>query len=136
MKDWIKELCPEISDWQVELIDEAVQRAVAAEREAWANNTTLKLIADWKYMVGIAERGFGTPLPEGMAGTEYLLSYVKELEARANLVAAAEREKYSPIGTVAGGAGERTFMHPSVKYILPIGLQLYARIEVREEDKV
>ena len=69
----------------------------AAEREAWANNTTLKLIADWKYMVGIAERGFGTPLPEGMAGTEYLLSYVKELEARANLVAAAEREKYEQI---------------------------------------
>ncbi len=114
--------------------------AKAEEREAWANDTTLKLIADWKYMVGIAERGFGTPLPEGMAGTEYLLSYVKELEAQANLVAAAakaeEREKYSPIGTVAGGGGERTFMHPSVKYILPIGLQLYARIEVREEDKV
>ena len=62
------------------------------------------------------------------------------LERFAALVAAAakaeEREKYSPIGTVAGGAGERTFMHPSVKYILPIGLQLYARIEVREEDKV
>ena len=36
MKDWIKELCPEISDWQVELIDEAVQRAVAAERDACA----------------------------------------------------------------------------------------------------
>lgn len=58
------------------------------------------------------------------------------LETVANLVAAAVHEKYSPIGTVAGGAGERTFMHPSVKYILPIGLQLYARIEVREEDKV
>ena len=36
MIDWIKELCPEISDWQVELIDEEVQRAVAAEREACA----------------------------------------------------------------------------------------------------
>ena len=90
-------------DWSFELVD--LERfanlvAVAAkaeEREAWANNTTLKLIADWKYMVGIAERGFGTPLPEGMAGTEYLLSYVKELEARANLVAAAEREKYEQI---------------------------------------
>ena len=63
-----------------------------------------------------------------------------QLEHFFNLATAAakaeEREKYSPIGTVAGGAGERTFMHPSVKYILPIGLQLYARIEVREEDKV
>jgi len=62
--------------------------------------------------------------------------YASRLEYFATIVAAAEREKYSPIGTVAGGAGERTFMHPSVKYILPIGLQLYARIEVREEDKV
>ena len=58
------------------------------------------------------------------------------VERFANLVAAAVHEKYSPIGTVAGGGGERTFMHPSVKYILPIGLQLYARIEVCEEDKV
>ena len=54
----------------------------------------------------------------------------------AALVAVAVHEKYSPIGTVAGGGGERTFMHPSVKYILPIGLQLYARIQVRKEDKV
>ena len=48
----------------------------------------------------------------------------------------AELKTYNPIGTVAGGATERTFMHPSVKFILPTGLQLYARIEVREEDKV
>jgi hypothetical protein len=47
----------------------------------------------------------------------------------------AELKTYSPIGTVAGGATERTFMHPSVTLILPTGLQLYARIEVREEDK-
>ena len=48
----------------------------------------------------------------------------------------AELKTYNPIGTVAGGATERTFMHPSVKFVLPTGLQLYARIEVREEDKV
>lgn len=54
----------------------------------------------------------------------------------AALVAAEVHKSYSPIGTVAGGATERTFMHPSVKFILPTGLQLYARIEVREEDKV
>ena len=52
------------------------------------------------------------------------------------LVAAEVHKTYNPIGTVAGGATERTFMHPSVKFILPTGLQLYARIEVREEDKV
>ena len=52
------------------------------------------------------------------------------------LVAAEVHKTYNPIGTVAGGATERTFMHPSVKYVLPTGLQLYARIEVREEDKV
>ena len=58
------------------------------------------------------------------------------LERFAALVAAKVHKTYSPIGTVAGGATERTFMHPSVKYVLPTGLQLYARIEVREEDKV
>jgi hypothetical protein len=63
-----------------------------AERDTWANETTLKLITEWKYMVGIAERGFGAPLPEGMAGADYLLLYVKELEARERAVAAAERE--------------------------------------------
>ncbi len=52
------------------------------------------------------------------------------------LVAAEVHKTYNPIGTVAGGATERTFMHPSVKFILPTGLQLYARIEVREEDKL
>ena len=36
MKDWIKELCPEIADWQAELIDEAVAARIAAEREGIA----------------------------------------------------------------------------------------------------
>jgi hypothetical protein len=36
MRDWIKELCPEIADWQAELIDEAVAARIAAEREACA----------------------------------------------------------------------------------------------------
>ena len=58
------------------------------------------------------------------------------LERFAALVAAEVHKTYNPIGTVAGGAAGRTFMHPSVKFILPTGLQLYARIEVREEDKV
>ena len=34
MKDWIIELCPEIADWQAELIDEAVAARIANEREA------------------------------------------------------------------------------------------------------
>ena len=64
-----------------------------------------------------------------------LLKYAQELLAE-NTALRSELKMYNPIGTVAGGAAERTFMHPSVKYILPTGLQLYARIEVREEDKV
>jgi len=77
------------------------------------------------------EAGMALGFTQGIAVMNH-----KNLERFAALVAAAAHEKYNPIGTVAGGAGERTFMHPSVKYILPIGLQLYARIEVREEDKI
>lgn len=36
MKDWIKKLCPEIAGWQVDLIVEQVDLAIAAEREACA----------------------------------------------------------------------------------------------------
>jgi hypothetical protein len=36
MKDWIMELCPEIAEWQAELIEEQIQAKVAAEREACA----------------------------------------------------------------------------------------------------
>jgi hypothetical protein len=36
MKDWIKKLCPEIAGWQVDLIVEQVDLAVAAEREECA----------------------------------------------------------------------------------------------------
>jgi hypothetical protein len=36
MKDWIIELCPEIADWQAELIDEAVAARIADEREGIA----------------------------------------------------------------------------------------------------
>lgn len=64
-----------------------------------------------------------------------LLKFAQALLAE-NTALRSELKTYNPIGTVAGGATERTFMHPSVKFILPTGLQLYARIEVREEDKV
>lgn len=36
MKDWIMELCPEIQEWQAELIAEHTQKLVEAEREACA----------------------------------------------------------------------------------------------------
>jgi hypothetical protein len=36
MKNWIEKLCPEIADWQVNLIVEQVDLAVAVEREACA----------------------------------------------------------------------------------------------------
>ena len=36
MKDWIMELCPEIQEWQAEIIAEHTQKLVDAEREACA----------------------------------------------------------------------------------------------------
>jgi hypothetical protein len=36
MKEWVKELCPEIADWQAELIAEAAQDRIEAERNACA----------------------------------------------------------------------------------------------------
>ena len=36
MKDWIMELCPEIADWQAEMIAEAAHNQVLDEREACA----------------------------------------------------------------------------------------------------
>ena len=74
--------------------------------------------------------------PSAWTSEDGLPTWLPEFEQFAALVAAEVHKTYSPIGTVAGGATERTFMHPSVKFILPTGLQLYARIEVREEDKV
>jgi hypothetical protein len=34
--EWIQELCPEIADWQIELIAEHIEQRVASEREACA----------------------------------------------------------------------------------------------------
>lgn len=36
-KDWIMELCPEIAEWQAEIIAEQVRIRVKSEREACAN---------------------------------------------------------------------------------------------------
>ncbi len=36
MKEWIKGLCPEIADWQAEMIAEAAEWRIAAEREECA----------------------------------------------------------------------------------------------------
>lgn len=36
MKDWIMELCPEITEWQAEIIAEQVRIRVESEREACA----------------------------------------------------------------------------------------------------
>ena len=45
MKEWLKELCPEIAEWQVEAIYEATQKQVAAEREK---------LAQWMMSLGYA----------------------------------------------------------------------------------
>jgi hypothetical protein len=34
MKDWILELCPEIAEWQAEMIAKECRNLIAAEREA------------------------------------------------------------------------------------------------------
>lgn len=39
--EWIRELCPEIAEWQAELIAEHVEQRVQAEREACAK------VCDW-----------------------------------------------------------------------------------------
>lgn len=42
MKDWLMELCPEIAEWQAEIIAEQVRIRVESEREACA-----RLCADY-----------------------------------------------------------------------------------------
>ena len=58
------------------------------------------------------------------------------LEKFAALVAKNVHKTYNRVGMVAGGGGCITYMQPEVRYLLPLNLPLYARIEVREEDKV
>lgn len=44
MKDWILELCPELAEWQAELIAEQSKQAVLTEREACA-----KMVEEFPY---------------------------------------------------------------------------------------
>ena len=60
MKDWIMELCPEIAEWQAEIIAEQVRIRVESEREACA-----RVCDDWPngrddvYSIGVAIRARG-----------------------------------------------------------------------------
>ncbi len=58
--EWIRELCPEIAEWQAELVAEHVEQRVQAEREACikileayqiplGNSPSGELAADWTY---------------------------------------------------------------------------------------
>jgi hypothetical protein len=47
MKEWIIELCPEIEEWQAEMIAEAAQNSVLAEREACAQVCDAKVDAEY-----------------------------------------------------------------------------------------
>lgn len=47
-------------------------------------DTMLRLIADIRYVAGIAERGRGKPLQDAEKFTDCVLNYVKSLEARVN----------------------------------------------------
>lgn len=49
MKDWVMELCPEIAEWQAEIITEQVRIRVESEREACA-----KLCDGWTHADGDA----------------------------------------------------------------------------------
>lgn len=42
MKDWIMALCPEIAEWQAEMLEEAALNSALAEREACA-----KVCEEW-----------------------------------------------------------------------------------------
>ena len=35
-EEWLKELCPELGDWQIELIIDGIKEVIEAEREACA----------------------------------------------------------------------------------------------------
>jgi hypothetical protein len=48
MKEWIVELCPEISEWQADMIAEAVYNSVLEEREACAMEADYEA-ARWPY---------------------------------------------------------------------------------------
>jgi hypothetical protein len=47
-----------------------------------ARSETERLGKDWRYMVGIAEKGTGEKCPKDMEGRKYLLDYVKLLESK------------------------------------------------------
>ena len=51
MKEWIIGLCPEIAEWQVEMIAEAAQNSVLAEREACA-----KVVEDYPHWIGLTAK--------------------------------------------------------------------------------
>lgn len=47
MKDWIMQLCPEIAEWQAEIIYQQVRIRVMAEREACAKVVEASPSYDW-----------------------------------------------------------------------------------------
>ena len=51
MKEWIIGLCPEIAEWQAEMIAEAAQNSVLAEREACA-----KVVEDYPHWIGLTAK--------------------------------------------------------------------------------
>jgi hypothetical protein len=51
MKEWIIELCPEIEEWQAEMIAEAAQNSVLAEREACA-----QVVEEYPHWIGLTAK--------------------------------------------------------------------------------
>lgn len=50
MKEWLMSLCPEIEEWQAEIIDEQVQCIVKSEREECAKVCEDFDVCDPKYI--------------------------------------------------------------------------------------
>ena len=46
--EWLQELCPEIAEWQIEIIAEHIERVRASEREACAK------VADEYWVFGMS----------------------------------------------------------------------------------
>jgi hypothetical protein len=77
MKDWVKQLCPEIAGWQADLIVEQVDLAVAAEREkcieVLLSNFDIEDEDVFNVAAAIRERGHVNELAESLTRSDNVL---------------------------------------------------------------
>ncbi len=63
-KDWIMELCPEIAEWQAEIIAEQVRIRVKSEREAIIDIAVQEPVA-WRFQSALGGWAYGSQPPLG-----------------------------------------------------------------------